>query len=100
MVGEGGRHDPSPGSLRDPTSPARGRGARDASPVRPLWLRSSAARTAANVSSHTDVGAPGSTSQVRGRPEEVAGVIRFLCSEDATYVTGQTITVDGGLTNA
>ena len=35
-----------------------------------------------------------------GRPEEVAGVIRFLCSEDATYVTGQTITVDGGLTNA
>ncbi len=35
-----------------------------------------------------------------GRPEEVAGVIRFLCSADSSYVTGQTITVDGGMTNA
>ena len=35
-----------------------------------------------------------------GRPEEVAGVIRFLCSEDSSYVTGQIVTVDGGITNA
>lgn len=33
-----------------------------------------------------------------GRPEEVATAIRFLTSEDAGYVTGQTLTVDGGLT--
>jgi 3-oxoacyl-[acyl-carrier protein] reductase len=35
-----------------------------------------------------------------GRPAEVASVIRFLCSEDSSYVTGQTITIDGGITNA
>jgi len=35
-----------------------------------------------------------------GKPSEVASVIRFLCSPDASYITGQTITVDGGITNA
>ena len=35
-----------------------------------------------------------------GRPEDVAGVIRFLCGPESAYITGQTITVDGGLTNA
>jgi 3-oxoacyl-[acyl-carrier protein] reductase len=32
-----------------------------------------------------------------GRPEEVAAVVRFLCSEDAAYITGQILSVDGGL---
>jgi 3-oxoacyl-[acyl-carrier protein] reductase len=35
-----------------------------------------------------------------GQPSEVASVIRFLCSPDASYITGQTITIDGGITNA
>jgi 3-oxoacyl-[acyl-carrier protein] reductase len=31
-----------------------------------------------------------------GRPEDVAGVISFLCGEDASYVSGQVIYVAGG----
>jgi 3-oxoacyl-[acyl-carrier protein] reductase len=33
-----------------------------------------------------------------GTPEEVAACVRFLASEEAGYVTGSLLTVDGGLT--
>ena len=33
-----------------------------------------------------------------GQPEEIAGVAFFLAGPDATYLTGQVLTVDGGLT--
>ena len=35
-----------------------------------------------------------------GTPEEIADMAAYLVSDEAGYVTGQTISVDGGLTGA
>ena len=32
----------------------------------------------------------------RGKPEEIAAMVRFLCSDEARYITGQSIHVNGG----
>jgi NAD(P)-dependent dehydrogenase (short-subunit alcohol dehydrogenase family) len=36
--------------------------------------------------------------QRAGQPEEMANAIVFLCSDEASYISGSTLTVDGGLT--
>lgn len=33
-----------------------------------------------------------------GQPEDIAGAVYFLCTDDASWITGQTIVVDGGTT--
>ena len=35
-----------------------------------------------------------------GEPQEVASVVTFLCSDGASYITGQTINIDGGAANS
>jgi 3-oxoacyl-[acyl-carrier protein] reductase len=32
-----------------------------------------------------------------GQPEDVAGAVRFLCSDEASFITGEVMLVDGGL---
>lgn len=46
---------------------------------------------------HIDVGKPfPDNPQVIGKPEDVAGIVTFLCSDLASHINGATITVDGG----
>lgn len=33
-----------------------------------------------------------------GKPEDIANGVRFLCSDDASFITGHTLVIDGGLT--
>jgi 3-oxoacyl-[acyl-carrier protein] reductase len=32
-----------------------------------------------------------------GEPEDVAGAVRFLCSDEASFITGEVVLVDGGM---
>lgn len=45
-----------------------------------------------------DIASPYIPMKRLGEPTEIANVIKFLASSDASYLTGQVITVDGGLT--
>jgi glucose 1-dehydrogenase len=58
-------------------------------PLNASWVDNPEKR--ASVESHIPVGRSASS-------EEVAGAFAFLASDDAAYITGQTLYVDGGLT--
>jgi 3-oxoacyl-[acyl-carrier protein] reductase len=61
-----------------------------ANAVAPGWIQ-----TASSSERETEAGRNSPMGRP-GTPEEVAAAIVFLCSEEASYVTGQTIVVDGG----
>ena len=58
-------------------------------PINRAWIDDPEKR--AMVESHIPMGRSGTA-------DEIAGVTVFLCSDEAAYVTGQTLFVDGGLT--
>lgn len=56
------------------------------------------AAAATTVGGKNDMEKRASTTPLRraGRPEEIASVVSFLLSEDASYMTGEIVSVDGG----
>ena len=58
-------------------------------PINDAWINDPKKR--ADVESHIPMGRA-------GEPEEIASVFAFLASDDASYITGQTIYACGGLT--
>ena len=50
---------------------------------------------------HTDVGRPfPDNPKIIGKPEDVANIVTFLCSELANHINGAIITVDGGASHS
>jgi 3-oxoacyl-[acyl-carrier protein] reductase len=60
--------------------------------VAPGWIETaSSTEEERTAGEHTPMGRPGT-------PQEVADLIAFLASDEATYITGQTLVIDGGNT--
>jgi NAD(P)-dependent dehydrogenase (short-subunit alcohol dehydrogenase family) len=58
-----------------------------------------ATRTPEQVEDHIRVRTEMAVLKRPGQVKDLAGVVSFLCSEDSSFVTGHTITVDGGRTD-
>lgn len=57
-----------------------------------------AARLGLGVEEFRDLAAQNNPVRRVGHPEDIAAAAAFLCSDEASYITGQTLYVDGGVT--
>lgn len=71
--------------------------------VSPGWVNTGMMKTI--LASYKDVGIENSSDNVTlgpmgrpGEPEEIANVVAFLCSDEASYINGSNFLVDGGMT--
>ena len=67
--------------------------------ISPGWIETSPEETAAASGNETGEWAmPPSLLNRMGLPEEIASTAAFLASGESSFITGQTLVVDGGLT--
>ena len=67
--------------------------------ISPGWIETSPEQTAAAQGSNNgEWGMPPSLFERMGTTEEIANTAAFLASNEASFITGQTIVVDGGFT--
>jgi 3-oxoacyl-[acyl-carrier protein] reductase len=64
--------------------------------VSTAMTRQTAERIGVDFEDFQKMGAETTALRRVGEPEDIASVIAFLCSEDASYMTGQVVYVDGG----
>ncbi|MFT5115989.1 MAG: NAD(P)-dependent dehydrogenase (short-subunit alcohol dehydrogenase family), partial [Parasphingorhabdus sp.] len=66
--------------------------------ISPGWIETSPEETAAAAGNDGGAwGMPPSLLDRMGTPEEIAATVAFLASAESSFITGQTLVVDGGL---